>query len=339
MLATMPSRRIGIVGFNQVNALDLTGPAEAFATAEPDRGSNERGYKVIVLGLSRRRFVAESGVIFHPHTTLEKAPRLDTILIPGGRGLREAAVNAAVADWVRKRAAQTRRIVSVCTGIYGLAPTGLLDGRQVATHWRFAADVGARFPRLKVDANAIFLKDGKFYTSAGVTAGIDLALALIEEDLGQSVALAVARDLVVYLKRPGGQEQYSEPLRFQTQACDRLSELASWIVNHPNGDLSIPALARRACLSPRHFVRRFKDVFGQPPGSFVQNRRLDEARRRLAAANVSLDAIAGSVGFRSADAFRRAFQYRFRITPGKYRRRFHADPHEGSDDSSRTSKR
>ena len=339
MLATMPRRRVGIVGFNQLNALDLSGPAEAFASAEPEPGSNERGYEVIVLGLTSRRFVAESGLIFHPHTTLEKAPRLDTILIPGGRGLRESGVSAAVADWVRKRAGQTRRIVSVCTGIYGLAPTGLLDGRRVTTHWRFAADVAARFPRLKVDASAIFLKEDKFYTSAGVTAGIDLALALIEEDLGQTVALAVARDLVVYLKRPGGQEQYSEPLRFQTQACDRLTELASWIVNHPNGDLSIPALARRACLSPRHFVRRFKEVFGQPPGSFVQSRRLDEARRRLAAANVSLDAIAGSVGFRSADAFRRAFQDRFRITPGKYRRRFHTDLPQASNDSARPSKR
>ena len=336
----MVPRRIGILGFDQVNALDLAGPAEAFATArQPESGSRKNGYEVIVIGLCGRRFVSESGVVFHPNSTLKKAPRLDTILIPGGRGLREAALNAAVSNWLRKRAAQTRRIVSVCTGIYGLAPTGLLDGRRVTTHWRFAADVAKRFPRLRVEANAIFLKDDKFYTSAGVTAGIDLALALIEEDLGQAVALAVARELVVYLKRPGGQEQYSEPLRFQTQACDRLAEVATWITNHPNRDLSIAELAQRACLSPRHFVRRFKDAFGQSPGSFVQDRRLDEARRRLGIANVSLETIAGSVGFRSADAFRRAFQHRFRITPGKYRRRFHRTGHERSTRFSQTIKR
>jgi len=172
------------------------------------------------------------------------------------------------------------------------------------------------------------LKDGKFYTSAGVTAGIDLALALIEEDLGPAVALTVARELVVYLKRPGGQEQYSEPLQFQTQANDRLTGLASWIAINPHRDLSVASLARRACLSPRHFVRRFKNTFGQPPGLFVQDYRLNEARRRLVAANLSIDAIATSVGFKSADAFRRAFQHRFRVTPGRYRHQFGASDGE-----------
>ena len=321
---------MGIIGFDELNALDLIGPAEAFATArnqEANRSSKDT-YEVIVIGLSRRRFVAESGVVFHPHTTLQAAPKLDTIIIPGGRGLRRPDVNLTVANWIRKRAPQTRRIVSVCTGIYGLAASGLLDDRRVTTHWRFAADVARRFPQLRMEPNAIFLKDGKFYTSAGVTAGIDLALALIEEDLGAAVALTVARELVVYLKRSGGQEQYSEPLQFQTQANDRLTELASWITNNPNRDLSVAALARRACLSPRHFVRRFKNAFGQPPGDFVQDHRLDEARRRLATANLSIDVIATSVGFKSADAFRRAFQHRFLVTPGRYRRRFGADDGE-----------
>jgi transcriptional regulator GlxA family with amidase domain len=317
---------VGIIGFDGLNALDLIGPAEAFGTAQSE-GANQSpksAYDVVVIGLSCRRFVAESGVVFHPHTTLQTAPKLDTIIIPGGRGLRRPNTNLAVATWIKTRAPQTRRIVSVCTGIYGLAASGLLAGRRVTTHWRFAADVARRFPHLRVEANAIFLKDGNFYTSAGATAGIDLALALIEEDLGPAVALTVARELVVYLKRSGGQEQYSEPLRFQTQAQDRLTELASWIANNPNRDLSVVALARRACLSPRHFVRRFKNAFGQPPGVFVQDHRLDEARRRLAAANLSIDAIATSVGFKSADAFRRAFRHRFRVTPGRYRRRFGA---------------
>jgi transcriptional regulator GlxA family with amidase domain len=325
----MKPRRVGIIGFDELSALDLIGPAEAFAAArtEARSPSAKNPYEVVVIGLARRRFVAESGVGFHPHTTLQTAPRLDTVIIPGGRGLRQPAVNLTVANWIKARASQTRRIVSVCTGIYGLAASGLLDGRRVTTHWRFAADVARRFPKLKMEPNALFLNDGKFYTSAGVTAGIDLALALIEEDHGADVALKVARELVVYLKRQGGQEQYSEPLQFQTRAIDRLTDLASWIASNPGSDLTVTALARRACLSPRHFVRRFKNAFGQPPGTFVQDHRLDEARRRLVAANLSIDAIAASVGFKSADAFSRAFRHRFRITPGRYRRGFGAGDH------------
>ena len=323
----MKPRRIGIVGFDQVDALDLVGPAEAFASAQANdaRGNPGPAYEVMVLGLTNSQFVAESGIVFQPRTTLRAAPRLDTIIIPGGAGLRRADTNRAVARWVEDRAEKTRRIVSICTGIYALAASGLLDGRRVTTHWRFAADVTQRFPNLRVEPNALFIRDGNFYTSAGVTAGIDLALALIEEDLGRKAALRVARDLVVYLKRPGGQDQYSEPLRFQTMATDRLAELASWIATNPQRDLSIVALASRACLSPRHFVRRFKAAFGQSPGAFVQDRRLDEARRRLSAESLSIDAIAASVGFHSADAFRRAFHHRFRITPGRYRRNFGFD--------------
>jgi len=321
--------RVGIIGFDGLSALDLIGPAEAFAAATPEakNQSAQSPYEVVVIGLTRRRFTSESGVVFHPHTSLQSAPRLDTIIIPGGRGLRRPVVTLAVANWIRARAPQTRRIVSVCTGIYALATSGLLDGRRVTTHWRFAADVARRFPKLRMEPNAIFLNDGKFYTSAGVTAGIDLALALIEQDLGAAVALTVARELVVYLKRQGGQEQYSEPLQFQTRAIDRLTDLASWIASNPGSDLTIEALARRACLSPRHFVRRFKNAFGQPPGTFVQDHRLDEARRRLVAANLSIDAIATSVGFKSGDAFNRAFRHRFRITPGRYRRGFGVGNH------------
>ena len=319
--------RIGIVGFDQVDALDLVGPAEAFASAlaHDANGSPRSAYEVVILGLTNSHFVAESGIVFQPRTTLRAAPRVDTIIIPGGAGLRRADTNRAVARWIEDRAGKTRRVVSICTGIYALAASGLLDGRRVTTHWRFAADVTRRFPNLRVEPNALFIRDGNFYTSAGVTAGIDLTLALIEEDLGRKAALRVARDLVVYLKRPGGQDQYSEPLRFQTMATDRLAELASWIATNPQCDLSIPILANRACLSQRHFVRRFKAAFGQSPGAFVQDRRLDEARRRLSAENLSIDAIAASVGFQSADAFRRAFRHRFRITPGRYRRNFGFD--------------
>lgn len=187
--------------------------------------------------------MAESGIVLQPRTTLRTGPKLDTIIIPGGAGLRRAETNRAVARWIEKEAEKARRLVSMGTGIYALAATGLLDGRRVTTHWRFAADVARRFPHLHVKPHALFIQDGKFYTSAGVTAGIDLALALIEEDLGRKTALRVARDLVVFLKRPGGQHPYSEPLRFQTMTTDRLAELASWIAANLRRDLSVPALA------------------------------------------------------------------------------------------------
>jgi len=213
-------------------------------------------------------------------------------------------------------------VASVCTGVYGLAASGLLDGRRVTTHWMFTADLARRFPRLRVEPNALFVKDGPFYTSAGVTSGIDLSLALVEEDFGPQVALAVARMLVVYLKRDGGQEQYSEPLRFQTQSSDRFSELAAWMAGHLHQDLSVEALAGRACVCSRHFSRRFKDAFGSTPAAFVADLRLNEARRLLSSGTSPVEAIAASVGFGGADSFRRAFERRFGITPTGYRGRF-----------------
>jgi transcriptional regulator GlxA family with amidase domain len=319
-------RRIGIIGYPGVQALDLVGPADAFAIADEYLRAEQRvgGYEVVVLGLSKTAFAAESGVLLKPHTTLEASPPLDTLVISGGRGLRVPESNRKVVAWLAKRAAGIRRIASVCTGIYALAATGLLDGKRVTTHWRFARDVAQHFPRVQVEPNALFLKSGKFYTAAGITAGIDLSLALIEEDHGPGLALSVARELVVYLKRPGGQEQYSEPLRFQIKATDRLAELVPWIAEHLQENLSVEKLAHKACLSPRQFTRRFKGTFSTNPGEFVESLRLDEARNRLVATNCSVEAVANSVGFASADSFRRAFERRFGIAPTVYRGRFAA---------------
>src|SRR6202030_2057551 len=263
--------------------------------------------------------------IFKAHKTLRTAPALDTLVVPGGRGLRNTKTNAIVSGWLKGRTGRIRRVATVCTGIYGLAPTGLLDGRRVTTHWRFARDVAQRFPKLKVDPNALFLKDGCFYTSAGITAGIDLSLALIEEDYGPSVALNVARELVVYLKRSGGQEQYSEPLQFQVQSTDRFADLAAWMLGHLDQDLSIEVLSGRTRLCPRHFSRRFKHAFGSSPAAFIEVLRLSEARRRLAISHLHTENVASSVGFHSADAFRRAFARRFDVTPSSYPSRFAAN--------------
>lgn len=320
----MAPLRIGFVGYEKANALDIVGPVEAFASAFREAGKNqrERCYEISIIGLTRQPFSSESGIIFQPATTIANARKLDTLVIPGGCGLRVPEINRKVATFIQARANETRRVASVCTGIYGLAATGLLDGRRVTTHWRLAREVAARFPKLRMEPNALFVKDGKFYTSAGVTAGIDLALALIEEDFGSRVALRVAREMVVYLKRSGGQEQYSEPLQFQTQATDRFAELVAWMTNNPTADMSVETLARRTSLSPRQFFRRFKEQFGSSPATFVETLRLNEARRRLAAGDPSIESVAESVGFKGADSFRRAFERRFRVTPGKYRRSF-----------------
>lgn len=313
-----PVRQIGFVGFRHAVALDIVGPMEAFSMAS-DMEEGPR-YRCLVLGLNRRPFVTGSGLVIRPDCALDDAPALDTVVIPGGSGLRDAKIAGRLVSWLRASARGIRRVASVCTGIYALAPTGLLDGRRATTHWRFAEDVVRRFPKLTVDADAIFVRDGPFYTSAGVTAGMDLALALIEEDHGARLAIRVAREMVVHHKRAGGQQQYSEPLRYQAEHRDRLGELASWLMSNLSSDLSVETLAERACLSSRHFSRRFKEAFLTTPADFVERARLDEARRRLAMAGPSLSQVGVSVGFESADAFRRAFTRRFGLTPGAYRR-------------------
>jgi len=195
----MKSLRVGLIGYDGVQALDIIGPSDAFTIAdiETDNGQRRPCYEVIIVGITNKPFRAESGVSFQPHTTLRNAPTLDTLIIPGGRGARIGQSSSLIAKWISSRAKRIRRIASVCTGVYALAPTGLLDGRRVTTHWRFANDVARRFPKLNVDHDALFLKDGPFYTAGGITASVDLALALIEEDYGPRVALAVARELVV----------------------------------------------------------------------------------------------------------------------------------------------
>jgi len=318
----MSTKRIGLVGFDGVVAIDLAGPADAFAVANDAENDPKPSYEILIIGSSSQPFVSESGLIFKPQRTFKTAPSLDTLIIPGGSGIRKPVINRSVSAFVKARAGSTRRIASVCTGIYGLAATGLLAEREVTTHWHHADNVARRFPDLKVNGNAIFIKDGQFYTSGGATAGIDLALSLIEEDYGQQVSLAVARELVVYLKRSGGQEQYSEPLQFQAESVSRFTELTTWIPTHLNEDLSVEVLAGRACLCPRHFSRRFKADLGTSPADFVERLRLDEARRRLSNEDNSIGNVGLSVGFKSADAFRRAFERRLGVSPSDYRRRF-----------------
>jgi transcriptional regulator GlxA family with amidase domain len=323
----MTPKQIGILGFDGVVGSHLTGPTDAFAMATLDDGFGNHiaCYEVWTIGVRPGPFRSESGMVFHPQRTLRTAPPLDTIILPGGSGLRRSEVSGKISNWILRRAAQTERIASICTGIYGLASTGLLDGRDVTTHWRFASDIRRRFPSLRVDHKRLLVKDGPFYTSTGITAGIDLSLALIEEDYGRYVALAAAQEMVTPLTRRGIEEE-RQPALSPTYAnhsdsspsCGRFADLVAWMVRNLQADLSVDALARQACMCPGHFSRAFKSVFGTPPSEFVENLRLNEAKRRLATRRKTLQSVATSLGFQSADSFYRAFERRFGIRPSRF---------------------
>jgi len=320
----MRPKHIVIVGYDDITSLDLSGPLEAFSSAflEDSSSNPQPCYKVTIAALGAKTFSSVSGLRMTATCFLSSLRHIDTLLIPGGRGVRLSPCGPKLADWISRRANGIRRMASVCTGVFAIAPTGLLDGRRVTTHWKFAAELASRFPALKVDANALYIRDGKFYTSAGVTAGIDLSLALIEEDFGPRVALAVARELVVYMKRPGGQEQFSEPLKFQVATTSRFADLAAWMRGRLNKDLSVEAMAEHINLCPRQFSRRFRLEFNSSPAAFVQRVRLDEARKRLSDPGSSVKRVAASVGFHDPDSFRRAFMHRFGVAPTHYRSRF-----------------
>ena len=334
MAAAQP-HRVGMLAFEGVAGLDLMGPVEVFAAANDELAASGAAarYAVSVVAPTLAVFTTESGVRMVPHLATALDQPFDTIIVPGGPGLREPGINAWASGWLLAQAGRTPRMASVCTGVYGLAATGLLDGRRAVTHWKHVRDAARRFPDVRFEADAIFLRDGKFFTSAGVTASIDLALAFVEADHGAAVALAAARQLVVYLKRAGGQMQYSEPLRLQARAGDRFSELASWMVSHLDADLSVEALAARANLSLRHFSRRFRAAFELSPADYVEVLRLDAARRSLAETALPVAAIACAAGFRSDDAFRRAFERRFGVTPSAWRARFSLTLGSGASDA------
>jgi transcriptional regulator GlxA family with amidase domain len=311
-------RRIGFACFEGLTGLDMTGPAEVFNQANVLQPG---AYEILILAAEAKPFASDAGLQFLPHRTFAQAPTLDTIIIPGGARLRDGSAVGPVVAWLKTRAG-TRRLASVCTGSYALAEAGLLDGHRATTHWRFAADFQRRYPKVRVEPDSIYIGDGNVFSSAGVTAGIDLALSFVEDDLGPSLALAVAREIVVYLKRPGGQMQFSAPLKFQARAKDRFADIAAWMVTNLQADLSVEALASRAGLGMRHFSRRFAQVFDSSPAAYVERLRLDESRSRLGAPNQTVESVAASVGYTSADSFRRAFERRFGVPPSLYRGRF-----------------
>ncbi len=318
----MRPKEVGLLGYNRVVASHLTLITDVLKAAFLEDGFGGRlpCYRVRTIGLTREPFMTDSGLLISPQETLAAAPPFDTIVVAGGNGLRRGTTAEGLAEWILNRSCATRRIASICTGIYALAPTGLLDGREVTTHWRCARDVAHRFPTLRVNHKRRLVKDGPFYTSAGLTAAVDLGLAFIEEDYGKQLADSVGRDLMLYLAGAAEPEQAWSVPSYESQPANRFGELVAWIMKNLQQDLTVEVMARRACMSPAHFTRAFKSVLGATPSHFVENLRLHEARRRLSSRRKTLSSIAASVGFDNTVAFRRAFERRFGAGPASYLR-------------------
>jgi transcriptional regulator GlxA family with amidase domain len=317
----MAPKRIGFIGFDNFAALHFAGLCEVFAAAALDDGFSGQipCYEVYLIGLSDAPFRAESGMVFTPEWTIE-APSsdLDTLIIPGGAGMSDGGTAAAICRWALTRVNRTRRLASIGSGIYPLALSGLLDGKEVTTHWQSARDIARQFPKLKVLNTRPFVKQGWLYTASGLAGGIELVLAFIEEDYGIHLANTARGRLMAYLVRRDGSPNASPNAIFDSESTDRLGNLVGWIVKNLDADLSVDALARRACMCPGHFNRAFKSVFGSTPSTFVENLRLNEAKRRLARRGKTLRSVAASVGFSNSSTFRKAFQRRFGVIPSRY---------------------
>jgi transcriptional regulator GlxA family with amidase domain len=316
-------RRVVIVAFPKVQTLDVNGPAEVFSTAT--QLSDKGGYSVEVV-TARPGPLPTSSVALYPDRTIEqcKGP-IDTLVVAGGRGVHAAVEDEQLVDWIRSAARRSRRVTSVCTGAFLLAKAGLLDGRRATTHWASCSLLADRFPEIEVEADPIFVRDGNVTTSAGVTSGMDLALALVEEDLGREVALETARWLVVFVKRPGGQAQFSAQLGAQMADRRPLRELQEWLPDNLDEDLSVPALANRASMSERHFARAFRDETGMTPAAYVEAARIERARIFLDSGDLPVETIARETGFGTVETMRRAFRRRVGVSPAGYRSRFRSE--------------
>ncbi|MFE9256672.1 GlxA family transcriptional regulator [Streptomyces sp. NPDC006879] len=316
----MSQRSVLVLLFEGVQSLDVTGPVEVFAGACAGREQDRAPYEIRTATLDGRPVRSSSGLTLVPDLALHRASTPHTLLVPGGQGTRNPPPE--LIDWLRRHGPLPERLVSVCSGALLLAAAGLLDGHRVTSHWQICEQLARCHPEVDVDSDAIYVRDGRLATSAGVTAGIDLALALVEEDLGGQVAQTIARYLVVFLRRPGNQAQFSAQLAAQSARRDPLREVQQWITEHPEGDLSVEALALRARLSPRHFARAFRAETGVTPGRYVDQVRVEHARRLLADTAAGIAQISRDCGYGTPEAMRRAFVRTLGQSPTEYRRRF-----------------
>jgi len=326
-----PPRRIAMLAFPNVQVLDVTGPLEVFSrTARWLRDNGHRkdlAYEVEIIGLERGWFRTSSGLrLYAERAYSDASKKTDTLLIAGGIGVESLRHNKPLLRWIKQQATKTRRLASICTGAFLMAEAGLLKNKRATTHWHHCDHLAHDFPEVRVEADTIYVQEGNLYTSAGVTAGMDLALALVEEDFGRDVALAAARELVLFLKRPGGQAQFSAQLAVQLAEHQPLRELQAHVVEHPEHDHSIERLARRAAMSPRNFARVFTREVGMTPAKYVASVRVETARRLLEETNDPLESIVSKSGLGTAESMRRAFLARIGISPGRYRERFSRSP-------------
>jgi len=310
-------RTVALILFEGFQSLDVFGPMDAFDAAN---GLVPGSYRLQLWSLEGEVVRAENGARVLADACVHANLRPDTLIIPGGCGARTLQLTDAQRKVLATLARRSRRMVSVCTGAF-LAAELTQGSYRIATHWKYADDLRARFPSLQIDADVLYLHDGNIWSSAGVSAGIDLALKLIAEDLGEAVSIACARLLVVHYRRAGGQMQFSEPLQLQKQAAGEFGGLLAWMLANPQSDHSVTALSERAAMSPRNLTRRFTQTFGESPAKFAEHLRLDHARTLLMQ-GLRIEAISRTVGFRSADAFRRAFERRFTVSPSTYCQRF-----------------
>ena len=314
--------KIGIVALPGVQLLDVAGPADVFAEAADQLGRPD-AYEVRVLGMKRGPVRTSCGVRLHVDDVVgDSAWMPDTLLVAGSPAMPDATESAAFHDALRAASTRVDRLGSVCSGAFALARAGLLAGCRVATHWRVAGKLARVHPDIDVDADAIWIRDGRIWSSAGVTAGIDLALSMVEEDHGRELALAVARQLVVFLQRPGGQSQFSAHLAAQVAERSVIRKVQDHVLAHLGADLGVPALAARAGMSERNLARLFQTEVGMSVAKFVEKARLEAARRALETADVPLKKLADTLGYATADSFRRAFVRHLGTTPVGYRKRF-----------------
>ncbi len=318
-------RRVVIVAFPDVQSLDVTGPAEAFSLADRTAATPGDGYTIELVAARAQELITSSGLRLAPHSGIDACDGpIDTLIVAGGRGARQACGDDALVAWLRSAATRTRRVCSVCTGAFLLARAGLLDGRRATTHWSACAALARTYSLVRVEPEPIFVRDGNVYTSAGVTAGIDLALALVEEDLGRDASLRVARELVLFIRRGGAQAQFSLGLAGQEAQRASLRELQGWMADHLDSDLSVPVLAEQAFMSPRNFARVFTRETGTTPAAYVEQLRLERARTLLETTDLQLAEIARRCGFGTVETLRRGFARRLRVSPSDYRERFAA---------------
>ncbi|MCG8419359.1 MAG: GlxA family transcriptional regulator [Proteobacteria bacterium] len=318
-------RRIVLFAPPEVQLLDLAGPLDVFDAARRYMayiGNTTPTYRSEVAASQAGPIATTCGLSVTARGISAVRGPVDTLIVAGSANRPDLAIDDRALASLRRIADRARRVASVCSGAFVLARAGILSERRATTHWFCADELARAYPDVEVESDAIYIRDGNVYTSAGVTAGIDLSLALVEEDMGRDMALMVARLLVVFLKRPGGQSQFSAPLAAQQAARQPLTELIAWVAAHPHEDLRVPELARRAGMSPRNFARRFAEETGHTPARFVRRARVEAARHRLEETRESIDEIAAECGFGSAEMMRRAFQDTIQVSPAAYRNRF-----------------